>query len=290
MNWEKIVEYIPEVVNEIKNDYVIQNTIIKDGIFGILEEHCNVIYYPLEDEKNRGFNVQKFMNDKPEEFVFINTGKTLPKQIFAAAHELGHVWNVAEKVWKKAGEEGKFTEEQEELIVNRFAAELLMPEQEFRVIFLKHFKEIEKEKLDFIDLVRVITMQMNDFMAPYEAVRRRLIETRLINEAMGEFLKDNTELAHKLIAIFIKEQNTMLDQVTKKKAIPKLRDYLLEAESSEKKNIYIINKIKKEFDIDTTIDTKEGKIDSNWKFEEELIKQIELSLSHDSINKEQKDN
>ena len=38
MNWEKIVEQIPAVIEKVRTDYVLNNMIIKDDIFGILEK------------------------------------------------------------------------------------------------------------------------------------------------------------------------------------------------------------------------------------------------------------
>ena len=57
--------------------------------------------------------------------MYINTAKTIAEQVFAAAHELGHVWGVATQVWELAGEHGVLESKIEERIINRFAAELL---------------------------------------------------------------------------------------------------------------------------------------------------------------------
>lgn len=54
MDFEKIDSVIKEIVNDIKEKCVIKNTAIRDDIFGILENHCTVIYYPLPNEKNNG--------------------------------------------------------------------------------------------------------------------------------------------------------------------------------------------------------------------------------------------
>ena len=92
MNWEKIVEQIPTVIEKIRIDYILNNMIIKDDIFGILEKHCTVVYYPIKNEINCGFHTKRYVKDKLEDFVYINTAKTVAEQVFAAAHELGHVW------------------------------------------------------------------------------------------------------------------------------------------------------------------------------------------------------
>ena len=95
MNWEKIVEQIPTAIEKVRTDYVLNNMIIKDDIFGILEKHCTVVYYPIENEINCGFHTKRFVKDRLGDFVYINTAKTVAEQVFAAAHELGHVWGAA---------------------------------------------------------------------------------------------------------------------------------------------------------------------------------------------------
>lgn len=180
MNWEKIVQQIPAVIEKVRTDYVLNNMIIKDDIFGILEKHCTVVYYPLDNEKNCGFHTKRFIKDELEDFVYINTAKTVADQVFTAAHELGHVWGVANQVWEQSGEHGILESKIEERIINRFAAELLMPTNEFRKTFFAHMKKLEFDpnKLRLVDLVRVMVLQMNDYMVPYESVRRRIVETK----------------------------------------------------------------------------------------------------------------
>lgn len=59
MDWKEIEPIIQEIIDGIKKECIIQNTAIRDDIFGILENRCTVIYYPLQDEKNRGFHIRK---------------------------------------------------------------------------------------------------------------------------------------------------------------------------------------------------------------------------------------
>lgn len=252
MNWEKIVEQIPAVIEKVRTDYVLNNMIIKDDIFGILEKHCTVVYYPIDNEINCGFHTKRFIKDKLEDFVYINTAKTIADQVFTAAHELGHVWGVATQVWKQAGEQEILESKIEERIINRFAAELLMPTKEFRKTFLSHMEKvgIDSNKMRIVDLIRVMVLQMNDYMVPYESVRRRAVETKIISPEIGEILLKNEEVILPLVNAFSKDQNTMLDRVTAKKTIPGLRNLLETAEKSGELSIYTISKIKKDFDID----------------------------------------
>ena len=259
MDWEKIVEQIPTVIEKVRTDYVLNNMIIKDDIFGILEKHCTVVYYPIENEINCGFHTKRFVKDKLEDFVYINTAKTVAEQVFAAAHELGHVWGVATQVWELAGEQGTLESKTEERIINRFAAELLMPTKEFRKTFLAHMEKLglDTNKLRLVDLIRVMVLQMNDYMVPYESVRRRVVETKIITQELGEALLKNEEAILPLVNAFSKDQNTMLDRVTAKKTIPGLRNLLETAEKSGELSIYTINKIKRDFDIDDISGTED---------------------------------
>lgn len=260
MNWEKIIEQIPSVIEKVRTDYVLNNMIIKDDIFGILEKHCTVVYYPMENEKNCGFHTKRFVKDKLEDFVYINTAKTIAEQVFAAAYELGHVWGVASQVWEQAGEQGKLESEIEERIINRFAAELLMPTKEFRKTFQAHMEQLFPgyDKLKVVDLTRVMVLQMNDYMVPYESVRRRMVETKIITLEIGEVLLADEKVIFPLVNAFSKDQNTMLDRVTAKKTIPGLRDLIEAAEKSGAISSYTICKIKKDFDIDDISGTDES--------------------------------
>ncbi len=50
-----------------------------DNDTNALEMNCRVIYYPIADDEICGF-------------VYINSYLPLEKQVFAAAHELYHIW------------------------------------------------------------------------------------------------------------------------------------------------------------------------------------------------------
>lgn len=259
MDWEKIISLIPAVISKVRKDYILNNMIIRDDIFGILEKYCNVVYYPMENEKNCGFHAKRFVKNKLEDFVYINTAKPIADQVFAAAHELGHVWGVATQVWEQAGEKEILESKIEERIINRFAAELLMPTEEFGKTFLAHLEKLklESNKLRVVDLIRVMVLQMNDYMVPYESVRRRTIETKIISPEIGEILLKNEEKIKPLVDAFSKEQNTILDRITAKKTIPGLRDCLELAEKSGKLSMYTIRRIKKDFDIDDVCGTED---------------------------------
>ncbi len=266
MDWGKIIQFIPGVIKKVRTDYVLNNMIIKDDIFGILERHCTVIYYPMEDEENCGFHTKRFVKDRLEDFVYINTAKTIADQVFTAAHELGHVWGVASRVWEQAGEQGALESWAEERIINRFAAELLMPAQEFRKTFRAHVENLSLDptELQLVDFIWVMVLQMNDYMVPYEAVRRRVIETGIISPELGSILLKNEQFILPLVVTFSKDQNTILDTVTGKKTVPGLRNLIEMAEKGGKVSPYTICRTKMDFnigDINKTNETVEISID-----------------------------
>ena len=117
------------------------NTILRDDVLKILEQYCTVVFYPFENEKNNGFHITGIPDRKGTEqhFVFINTAQSEEKQVFTAAHELGHVWEVDKKVEEETG--AKLSPQMRECVINRFAAELLMPEDHFIKIANAEFQK-----------------------------------------------------------------------------------------------------------------------------------------------------
>lgn len=227
MEWKEIEKTIQNIVADIKEKCIIQNTAIRDNIFGILEDNCTVIYYPLKNEKNRGFHIKRIVGDQLKDFVYINTDKPMAEQIFTAAHELGHIFEVAEKVWKMLEYSGIPTEKEEEDITNRFAAELLMPAEAFKKVYLTNMEEVgvKNGKIKLDDLIRVIVMQMNVFLVPYEAVRRRLMETSLIPQRVADFLESKEEILQ-LVNLLTKYQNSYLEKGTEIKTISGIRELI----------------------------------------------------------------
>lgn len=260
MDRKVVVKAIQKIISEIKEKCIIKNTAIRDGIFGILENECTVIYYPFDEEKNRGFHIKKIVKNELEDFVYINTAKPIAEQIFAAAHEFGHIWEVAAKVWDRLGYEGKPTEQEEEDITDWFAAEFLMPTNEFRKTFSAHMNElgIKPGKVKLDEVVRLIVLQMDDFMVPYESVRRRLEETGIMKKDSADFLLSKHEEALELVDVFIKDRNTYLGNGTCVKTISGIRTVIENAESKENVDSYLLMKIKKEFGIADMPAAEEG--------------------------------
>lgn len=242
-----IVPILQKMANEIIKKNQVPGDVVRDSVFDILEKNCTVVYYPLHDE-NCGFHIKRFINETEYDFVYINTDKKYAEQVFAAAHELGHVKNVVEKVAEEVGEVKELSEVESEDIINRFAAELLMPCDIFKSSFLSFYNELNKENriLKIDEILLLMVKQMNEYMVPYEAVRRRMVETQIIDDTTAEILKE--ENIQTYVDALSSELNTMLDVKTQKKTIPGLRSKLEYAERNNLVDEYTIKKIKNEFE------------------------------------------
>ena len=62
--------------------------VIGEEIFKILDQTALLIQYPIDDDELCGFVCKK----DNRIFAFVNSAIPLEKQMFAAAHELYHIW------------------------------------------------------------------------------------------------------------------------------------------------------------------------------------------------------
>src|SRR5665811_278928 len=96
---EKDILKIREDIARLRKDKNIVNWDIQDDVFTLLENECKVFYYPISDLQLWAFYHKDEQEDGSlRKFVFINTSLPYEKQIFAAAHELAHIWGVSEDV------------------------------------------------------------------------------------------------------------------------------------------------------------------------------------------------
>lgn len=171
-----------QTIDEIKtkarqklNEYSKLNNVIGGQIFNILELDNKVLYYPIEDEEVWGFSDKI----KDKSFVWINTAISYDKQVFAAAHELYHLWfdNRGEVIFKTNIEETESSVKisENELKANRFAAEFLINEE----LLLQEMRTygLDKNKIDIKDILFL----SNLFIVPYKAMVKRLYEIKIFN-------------------------------------------------------------------------------------------------------------
>lgn len=165
------------------------NDIIGPEVFSILEQYARAIYYPLGKDAPWGFTRISGSNndaglDKP--FVAINTSIPKTCQVFAAAHELYHIWYEKRPdilPGDLLDEDGKGISEKK---ANRFAAEFLVDE-------MMLCQKIEIYKIRTFGIKEILRLA-ELFYVPYRAMVKRLNETNHIGKAeMNNYLAETEE-------------------------------------------------------------------------------------------------
>ena len=146
--------------------------VIGTQIFSILSLHARVFYYPLGKLGPWGITYMWGMDsdvlaEKP--FVAINTSIPVDAQVFAAAHELYHIWcdekaeAIPASILAETDEHGTQLDVSE-LKANRFAAEFLVEEnmllQEMRIY------TITSHKISVKDILQLASL----FTVPYKTI------------------------------------------------------------------------------------------------------------------------
>lgn len=182
------------------------NDVIGAQIFSILGLYARVIYYPLGKDAPWGFTrISGAKNDATLEkpFVAINTSIPVDCQVFAAAHELYHIWYEQNPDILPSNLLDEQDKQVNEKKANRFAAEFLVDEMILR-------QEIDIHKIKKITIKSML--QLADlFTVPYSAMAKRLYETGLLGEdELKKFLavSDNSIIKYKKrYAIFSQESD-----------------------------------------------------------------------------------
>lgn len=228
------------IQHRFETDYVrtrFPNPLLREDVLALLNEYCTVVYYPLEGEKNNGFHIKiPDASGAERHFVYINTAQTIEKQAFTAAHELGHIWRVDQVVAEQCGL--PLNEELGEQIINRFAAELLLPEELFRRLYAQEYKKWQSDngRIAIRGMFKVIIALMDQFFAPAKSIIYRCRELGYINEQGCKLLLGETPaLPKRIIDSVIQEiirdnGYTQFQTPTKKKSINGLAELLSRAE------------------------------------------------------------
>lgn len=189
-NIENIIkQFIQRKLSENELRMSFPNQLLRDDVLALLGEFCTVVYYPLENESNNGFHVNiPCGNGDRQDFVFINTAQAMEKQIFTAAHELGHIWKVDEELLPQVNLENSI--ENHELIINRFAAALLIPEENFEEVLSVEFRKLANpdHTISLLNMYKLIVILMNHFFVPMKAIVLRLRELRCIEPSDADLL------------------------------------------------------------------------------------------------------
>ena len=241
------------IQNEIQKfitqyDYLNKTEPIRDNIFEILDEKCIILYYP-QDEENDGSLICKYIDGKLVNFVHINTYKVIEKQVFTAAHELGHILNLHEHLLKNCNEYNeKYDKDIEEAAMNYFAALVLMPTNIFTSKSKSLFKEYgDTLKLD--DFIKISLNLMDIFFVPFKAVVVRLFEIDIIDKPTAEFLINNNVILDKINDYIKLYGFTRLGIRSQKKGIKGYPELISKVENAEIFNSRKINNTRNKLDI-----------------------------------------
>lgn len=253
-----IEEFVSQKWQEHEKQY--PNVLLRDDVLTLLDQECMVIYYPLENDKNNGFHINEIptKNGKRCHFVFINTAQTIEKQVFTAAHELGHVWEV-EKYVRENCPSYEDNDEINESIMNRFAANLLMP----KTYFIEKFEEESQGKTNpdgsirVSDMLRVIVSLMNHFFVPWKSAVIRCNELNILSEKSTKILLGEDVISKELIestidGIFNEMGYNHFKEPTNKKWIEGLPELLERAEKEEAVSQSKINELRTAFGLEKT--------------------------------------
>lgn len=235
--------------------------LLREDTLELLDRFCTVVFYPLEDEENNGFHVSvPFKDGHEQDFVFINTAQTMEKQIFTAAHELGHIWKADEAILHSLGLEN--TVQHHEAAINRFAAVLLMPEERFKNVLAIELRKLcnEDRSISVLNMYKLIVILMNYFCAPMKSVILRMFELKCLSQTDADLLLGADEkaeisignLVNSLIADFgfIK-----LQKPSCKKHIDRLSEFLDRAEKQQALSQEKINHIREKFELNPPVQT-----------------------------------
>ena len=246
-----IIQHIAALFAKHDVEITSKDVPIRDYVFNILDQFCTVVYYPLRNEGNNGFHIKDmpFANGTTQDFVFINTSQTIEKQVFTAAHELGHIWEIDDYVLEEMNlqEPGDVREK----IINRFAATLLMPNELFIKVLVKEVKKVRNKEgeISAVDLIKLIVLLMNHFLVPKKAVVLRLVELGFVDENEATFLIEDSSV-EELIQKYIQDLGFYnLRFRTDKKWIEGLSGLLDAAETSGAVSQKKIDCLRKKFDL-----------------------------------------
>lgn len=170
------------------------NNIIQDDIFSVIcnyveknKRHLELFRLPIKDDDFCAFTCVR----NGELFTVLNSALPICKQIFAAGHELYHIWRYISDQDDSLPHKGSLltAEEmdeasttQEDTEANAFAALLLVPSAALS-------EQIEVYGLDRKNLdINAIVRLMDIFAIPFKAVVLRLFEEGFLNESAADNL------------------------------------------------------------------------------------------------------
>ncbi|MCD8014650.1 MAG: ImmA/IrrE family metallo-endopeptidase [Lachnospiraceae bacterium] len=176
-----------------------KNNIIQDDIFNVLENYVarhdmpfDMLRYPVKDADLCACTFIR----KGRMFVMVNSALPLSKQIFAAAHELYHIYCYFEGYDSALLQSGSIlasdiideeANEMEDMEANAFAAILLVPKERLD-------EQTDVYNLSYKDIsVQTVLKIMDIFAIPYKAAVLRLLEEDKIETKTAKKLLQVTD-------------------------------------------------------------------------------------------------
>lgn len=216
-------KYLPIVLQEvakIRKTYKLNSSApIRDYIFDILQNECILVEWPEDKQLDLdGLSTEKVIHGRLETIVYINSAKSKEKQNFCAAHELGHRHKLDIQL-KDAFPDDIISHSVIEDVMNRFAAELMMPEGDYRRRANSLYKACQGKqdgrKVVFIKkLLESIAALMDFYYVPYKAVVLRLQETNVVPARIIDKLLKFEKLD---------AGRNVIDEIIRKRGITRLR-------------------------------------------------------------------
>lgn len=117
-------------------------------------------------------------------FIGLNTSSYYDEQIFAIAHEIYHYTTRTGKAYTPDKEEEDMLTEKQ---ADRFAAELLLPEDALKAVIRDTFDSSDMYAVPENQVIRLIARLQCDWWLPYQAIVIRLYEENMIE--YGQYKK-----------------------------------------------------------------------------------------------------
>jgi Zn-dependent peptidase ImmA (M78 family) len=179
--------------------------------------------YPFGDDSKIDAEIVRFeSDDKPLIFIGLNSSLYYDEQIFAMAHEIYHFET---KTGMAYSQNDDHEDERLERKADRFAAELLLPEEVIRNAVIMEFDQNIISDSNILRVLRFIALLQNTWWLPYKSIVLRLQEEGLIDdELFGKLYneydsRDAENDYYKILNAIDKDTAELLNAKTKKTSV-----------------------------------------------------------------------
>lgn len=187
---EKQIYEVKKIVSDTRRFFGVQpNVPIGNDIRLLLEKNDILLCeYPFPDTNGTHTygNITWFKNgEETITFIGLNTSSYYDEQIFAIAHEIYHYTTKTGKAYAPdADDEDKIIEKS----ADRFAAELLLPEEALKDAVIETFGVSNMFDISDNRVLRFIARMQCDWWLPFQAIINRLFEEGFITESQYDKL------------------------------------------------------------------------------------------------------